>query len=70
MRHTWSEPTPITIDAPRCLNCGAFDYDGSRLNEDCPGPLKLCPNCKEEMEDGVFCRVCGHQEHGHSEEAA
>jgi hypothetical protein len=42
----------------RCLACAAVDFDGSRVNESCPGEV-LCVACKQPLDEYRYCSVCG-----------
>lgn len=59
MRHTWLEPAPVTVEAPRCSVCGLIDYDGQHAFDECPGESPFCPNCKTTLDADGFCCTCG-----------
>jgi hypothetical protein len=58
-RHTWGEPTPVTVEAPRCSTCGLIDYDGKHAFDECPGEALLCANCKTSLDEDHYCTICG-----------
>lgn len=58
-RHTWGDPTPVTVEAPRCSVCGLVDYDGKHAFDECPGETPDCAVCRTPLDEDRYCSTCG-----------